>query len=262
MPIAPSNGIELCYETFGDSSAPALLLVMGLGAQMTAWPDDCCRALADAGRFVIRFDNRDAGLSTKLDGVTVDLAAVMAAWAGNGEMPEVPYTLSDMANDAIGLLDYLGIARAHIVGASLGGMIVQTMAIEHGDRVISLTSIMSTTGDPATYQSVPEVRAALLAPRPLDRDGFVAAGVEMSRMMGGRKYFNAERVAQTTGAAYDRSFYALQDGRRYGMQRWVGSNSLMMMTAYPLHSVTLANCGRNCLVRHKSKKQNPAPPKR
>jgi pimeloyl-ACP methyl ester carboxylesterase len=140
MPTAVNGDIEVCYETFGDEQAPALLLVMGLGAQLTAWPDDWCRALADAGRFVIRFDNRDCGLSTKLEGVPVDLPAVLAAWEGQGAMPKVPYLLSDMADDAIAVLDDLDIEKAHIVGASLGGMIVQTMAIEHPERLRTLNA--------------------------------------------------------------------------------------------------------------------------
>src|SRR3954469_2251650 len=126
-----ANGIEIEYETFGDSSNPALLLVMGFTAQLIAWDEAFCKLLADRGRFVIRFDNRYVGRATHLDGQNVDIAALMGAMAGDGEMPEVPYTLSDMADDGFGVLDALGIRQAHIVGASMGGMIVQTMAIEH-----------------------------------------------------------------------------------------------------------------------------------
>ena len=205
--MAANGDIEICYETFGDERDPALLLVMGLGAQMTAWHDDWCRALAAARHFVIRFDNRDCGLSTKFTGVPVDLPAVMAAWSGQGPMPAVPYLLSDMADDAFAVLDALGMERAHIVGASLGGMIVQTMAVEQPERLLTLTSIMSTTGEPEFYLSVPEVRAKLLAPRPTDRDGAITAGVELSRAVSGPRYFDAAEAARAGAAAYDRSFF-------------------------------------------------------
>jgi len=207
MPLARNGDVELHYETAGDPADPPLLFVMGLGAQLIAWPEDWCQAFVDAGRFVVRFDNRDCGLSTKLAGVAVDLPAVMAAWAGDGPMPEVPYLLSDMAADAVAVLDDLGIERADIVGASLGGMIVQTMAIEHPERVRTLTSIMSTTGEPAYYQSVPEVRAMLFQPVPDDRDGIIAASVERSRAMSSPRWFDAEEAARRTAAAYDRMYF-------------------------------------------------------
>ncbi len=207
MPTAANGNIDICYETFGDERAPALLLVMGLGAQMIAWPDDWCAALADAGRFVIRFDNRDSGLSTKLEGVAVDLPAVLAAWEGHGVMPPVPYLLSDMADDAFAVLDDLHIDRAHIAGASLGGMIVQTMAIGRPERLHTLTSIMSTTGERAFYQWDPQVRARLMTPPPNDRDGAVAAAVEVGRLVGSPRYFDPAEAAASSAAAYDRSFF-------------------------------------------------------
>src|SRR4029079_12691980 len=135
MPRATANddpdagSVHVEYDTTGSSDDPPLLLVMGFTAQMTAWDDGFCRALADAGHYVIRFDNRDCGLATHLDGAPVDVGAVMAAALGGQPVPSVPYTLSEMAADAIGLLDHLGIDRAHVLGASMGGMIVQTMAI-------------------------------------------------------------------------------------------------------------------------------------
>ncbi len=223
MTTARNGEIEICYETFGDEQHPPLLLVMGLGAQMIAWADDWCRALAGAGRFVIRLDNRDCGLSTKLEGVRVDLAAVLAAWEGDGEMPRVPYLLSDMAGDAIAVLDDLHIDRAHIVGASLGGMIVQTMAIEHPERLHTLTSIMSTTGERAYYQWVPEVRAQLLTPPPTDREGAIAAGVEVARLIGGPRYFDAAEAAAARAAAYDRSFFPEGIARQTAAIRASGS---------------------------------------
>ncbi len=182
MPRALSNGIELEYDTFGDPADPALLLVMGFTAQMTAWDEELCKLLVDQGLYVIRFDNRDCGLSTKLDGVQVDLGPFLQAMLAHEPLPAdapVPYKLTDMAADAIGLLDHLGIERAHIVGASMGGMIVQTMAIEHPERVATMTSIMSTTGDPSVGQADPEAAAALLDPaahRPRGRHRPLGAG--------------------------------------------------------------------------------------
>jgi len=207
VPTARNGDIDIHYETTGDPAGPPVLLVHGLGAQLIGWPDDWCQRFVDAGRFVVRFDNRDCGLSTKLTGVRVDLARVMAAWSGDGAMPEVPYRLVDMADDAVAVLDDLGIERADVVGASLGGMIVQTMAIEHPDRVRTLTSIMSTTGEPAFYESVPEVRAALLQPIPSDREGAIAASVARARSMSSPRWFDPEESAQRTAAAYDRMFY-------------------------------------------------------
>lgn len=143
--IAKANGIEICYETFGDSSKPPLLLVMGLGAQMTLWDEEFCGLLAKRGFHVIRFDNRDTGLSSKIEsGPPPNVAAAMG-----GDTSSASYTLKDMADDAAGLLEALGRSQAHIVGASMGGMIVQQMAISHPQQVLSLCSIMSTTGDRA-----------------------------------------------------------------------------------------------------------------
>jgi pimeloyl-ACP methyl ester carboxylesterase len=201
-----STGIELTYDTFGSADDPAVLLVMGFTAQMTAWPDEFCHMIADGGHFVIRFDNRDCGLSTKLDGVQVDLGAVMAAALGGGEMPPVPYTLSDFAADAIGLLDHLGIGAAHIVGASMGGMIVQTMAVEHPHRVLTLTSIMSNPGDPDVGQPTPEAAAALMAPPPTDRQAYIDSSVNWMTWHS-KRYRDAERTRADAARSYDRSFY-------------------------------------------------------
>jgi pimeloyl-ACP methyl ester carboxylesterase len=160
---AQANGVELEYETFGKSGDPAILLIMGLGAQLTLWPEALCEKLADKGFFVIRYDNRDVGLSTKFDAAG---APDMAQIFGGTAKPH--YTLDDMAADAAGLLDALGIAKAHIVGASMGGMIAQLVAANHPERTLSLTSIMSTTGNPAVPPATPEAMQALTARLPAD----------------------------------------------------------------------------------------------
>ena len=223
MAIAASNGLELCYDTFGDPEAPPLLLVMGLGAQMGAWEDGFCRALADGGHFVVRFDNRDCGLSTKFDGAPADIMAVLAAEAGAGEMPAAAYDLSDMAADAVGLLDALGIATAHIVGASMGGMIAQTIALEHPARVRTLTSIMSTTGEPEFFQSDPEAIAVLLTPAPEERDAYIENAVRSTRVISGARYFDAERTAALAAGFYDRAFYPIGTVRQLIAIRASGS---------------------------------------
>ena len=165
MPTADVNGIEICYQSLGPDEAPTCLLVMGLGAQMLLWPDGFVTELLDRGFRVVRFDNRDVGLSSVTPGEVPDIMAMMAARAA-GEPVTAPYTFSDMAADAIGLLDHLEIDTAHIVGASLGGMIVQTMAFEHPERVASVTSIMSTTGADDVGQPDPAAMTALLTPPP------------------------------------------------------------------------------------------------
>ena len=170
--LVPANGIKLCYDTFGDRTAPPLLLVMGLAAQMIAWDEAFCEQLAARGYFVIRFDNRDIGLSTRFPEYgTPDLMALLGQ-ALMRKPVTAPYTLRDMAADAAGLLDALGITRAHVVGASMGGAIAQEVAIHFPDRLLTLTSIMSSTGDPSLPQATPEAMAVLLAPPPKDRDSY------------------------------------------------------------------------------------------
>ena len=210
MPRAsiPANigTIELEYETMGSASNPPVLLVMGFGAQMITWTDSFCAGLVDQGLFVIRFDNRDCGLSTKLDGVSAEPDAVMAAALSGQPIPAVPYTLSDMADDAFGLLTHLGIETAHIVGASMGGMIVQTMAIEHPERVRSLTSIMSMTGEFEYGSPTPEAATVLLSPPPTEREAYIDYSVKYS-VWQSKRYFDAERNRREAARSYDRSFY-------------------------------------------------------
>jgi len=210
MPRAsvPANigTVELEYETMGSSSNPPVLLVMGFGAQMITWTDSFCAGLVDQGLFVIRFDNRDCGLSTKLDGVSAEPDAVMAAALSGSPIPAVPYTLSDMADDAFGLLTHLGIESAHIVGASMGGMIVQTMAIEHPERVRSLTSIMSMTGEFEYGSPTPEAATVLLSPPPTEREAYIDYSIKYS-VWQSKRYFDAARNRREAARSYDRSFY-------------------------------------------------------
>lgn len=207
MPTASSNGIDLYYETHGDPANPALLLINGYSSQILQWGDGFRERIAERGRYVISFDNRDVGLSTHLDGVDVDLAAVVAASAGNGSMPEVPYVLSTFADDAVGLLDHLDVAAAHIAGSSMGGMIVQQLAIDHPDRVLSMTSIMSTTSEPGYFESSPEASAALMGELPTERKAYIEASVTRSAVFSSRRYFDPTEAAARAGAAFDRAFY-------------------------------------------------------
>ncbi|MBJ2157257.1 alpha/beta fold hydrolase [Variovorax sp. IB41] len=169
-----ANGIDIAWDSFGAPDAPPLLLIMGLGAQMVAWDDAFCARLAEAGGHrVIRFDNRDIGHSTHLPHLGIpDIQALMLQ-AMAGKPLAVPYTLRDMAADCIGLLDALGIDRAHFVGASMGGAIGQELAIHHPERMRSFTSIMSTTGNPALPPPTPEAMAVLFSPTPLSFDAYL-----------------------------------------------------------------------------------------
>src|ERR1700761_6031589 len=172
--MARSNGIELCYETFGDPAAEPLILIMGLGTQMILWDDEFCQQLAARGFYVIRFDNRDIGQSSKLSGGK-PLSAIELLKLRFLKIPvKAPYLLRDMADDTVGLMDALGIASAHLVGASMGGMIAQEIAISYPERVRSLTSIMSTTGNPRMPPPSRAATAILMAPPPKTREEFLA----------------------------------------------------------------------------------------
>jgi pimeloyl-ACP methyl ester carboxylesterase len=172
--IAKANGIDICYEIFGDPNAEPLVLIMGLAGQMVQWDDGFCEQLAARGFRVIRFDNRDIGQSSKLSGAGRLTRWEMLKMRFLNIPPEAPYTLSDMARDTISLLDVLGIRSAHIVGASMGGMIAQEIAINFPERVRSLISIMSTTGDPDLPQPSDQAVALLTEPQPRSRDKFIA----------------------------------------------------------------------------------------
>jgi pimeloyl-ACP methyl ester carboxylesterase len=202
---AKVNGIELAYDTFGDPLATPMLLVMGLGAQMIAWDEEFCQQLADRGYWVIRFDNRDVGLSTRLDEAGVpDIQALMTVMVG-GAPGEAPYQLLDMAKDAVGLLDALGIDSAHVIGASMGGMIAQEMAIHFPERVRTLTSVMSNTGDPEADPPSPEALQVLLEPAPLEKEAYLESAVAASRALSGPAWpIDEGRVRERATRAFER----------------------------------------------------------
>ena len=202
MPRALVNGLEIEYESFGEPAATPLLLVMGLSYQMIEWDDELCALIADRGFRVTRFDNRDFGLSSKLDQLgSPDLMGLLAHTAAP------PYTLDDMAGDAVGVLDAMGVGAAHIVGASMGGMIAQLIAINHPERVPSLTSIMATVGGPNVVQAEPAVGAILLAPPGATREERVEHSFNTRRIIFGTGMpFDAERARQKAERAVDRSF--------------------------------------------------------
>jgi pimeloyl-ACP methyl ester carboxylesterase len=203
--FARNGDVQIFYETFGTVDDPPLLLVNGLGSQCINYRSEMCERLATAGHFVIRYDNRDVGLSTKMAGASSDVGGVIRALA-DGRPTDAPYRLTEMAGDGMAVLDELTIERAHVMGASMGGMIVQTMAIEHPERLLSMTSIMSTTGDPDVGQSTPEARRLLMAPPPADRDGYVASQLAAARAWGSPECFDAGRLTANAGEAFDRCF--------------------------------------------------------
>ncbi len=205
------GGIEIAYETFGERDDPALLLVMGLGTQMLGWDEEFCGLLAGRGFFVVRFDNRDVGRSSSIDGgPPPNVGAALA-----GDTSSASYLLSDMADDAFGLLDVLKIDKTHLVGASMGGMIAQAMAIAHPERVLSLTSIMSTTGSSDVGQPKPEGVAALLRAPASDREGFAAGAVEAFRAIGSKGFaFDEEGLRARALRSYDRGFNPLGVARQ------------------------------------------------
>ncbi|MFX0048597.1 MAG: alpha/beta fold hydrolase [Candidatus Hermodarchaeota archaeon] len=208
MPKAKANNIEIEYDTFGDPSSKPLLLVMGLGSQMISWDKELCKLFVDKGFYVIRFDNRDIGLSTKFEeaGEPDILKEFMAVQRGKTISP--PYTVEDMADDAVGLLDALNIEKAHICGASMGGMIVQIIAFRHPTRVLSLTSIMSTTGNPNLPQPKPEAMQILLKPAPTEREAYIKESVKGWRILYGSGFpYPEDLYRERAAAAYDRSFY-------------------------------------------------------
>jgi len=203
-----ANGIRIEYDSFGARDGEPILLVMGLGGQMLLWDEEFCQRLADRGHWVVRFDNRDVGLSTHFDAHGLPNLPQIMVDAQAGKTPAVAYTLDDMADDAVGLCDALELERAHVVGASMGGMIAQTIAYRHAPRVASLVSIMSSTGSPSLPPARPELLARLASPPPEGREATIEAGVETWRLISGPGFpFDEPAIRERTAMLYDRAHH-------------------------------------------------------
>jgi pimeloyl-ACP methyl ester carboxylesterase len=238
MPKAQANGIELEYDTFGDPADPALLLIMGLGSQLISWDPRFCGMLAARGFHVIRFDNRDIGLSSQFDDLPQpDFFAILG-----GDRSTAPYVMADMAQDTVGLLDALGIERAHVVGASMGGMIAQELALKYPERVLSLCSFMSNTGDSVNGMPSAEALAAVTSPRGTTREEAIERTVDVLRIIGSATpeyaptdQWRYDRAAQI----YDRSY--TPDG---------GARQVAAIAASPDRTEALGSLRMPVLVMH------------
>ena len=210
MPRLQANGIEIEYETFGDSKSVPLLLIGGLGSQLLSWDEEFCEQLRDRGFYVIRYDNRDAGLSTKME--EAGEPDLMAAFGGDANPA---YHLDDLAADAAGVLSALGIGAAHVVGVSMGGFIAQLVAINHPDRVLSLTSIMSGPGGPDGVPPDPEGADVLTRIPPPTREGRIGHGIWIRKTLkGSGDPFDEPLEMRQVERAYDRSYYPVGTGRQ------------------------------------------------
>ena len=217
MPNIRANNIDIYYEENGPADAPVILLVMGLGAQMIAWPDEFIDGLVAKGHRVIHYDNRDVGLSQRMDGAKTPNLAWTMLKARFGLPVRVPYTLTDMAADGIGLLDALGIDKAHVAGASMGGMIVQLMAANHRERLLSMTSIMSSSGKPGLPGARADIQKSFMVKRPPDasREEAVAFGTELVRSFSYPDPARPENAhAEMTAKAFDRGYYPVGTRRQ------------------------------------------------
>ncbi len=241
MPRASANGVEIEYDEFGSPDAPAILLVMGLGMQLLAWREPFCRMLADAGYRVIRYDNRDTGLSTRFGHLRTPAIPTVVFRGLLGMRQKVPYTLADMAQDAVGLMDALDIERSHVVGVSMGGMIGQILAAKHAERVQSLTSIMSTSGHRSLPRPRREVRQHIFQARPAEasREEVVAHAVRTIQLIGSPRYpVEPDTIRTHAEEAYDRAYYPdgilrhvgaiIADGNRRGRLRAIRRPSLVI----------------------------------
>lgn len=208
MPNVTANSIQIEYDTFGDPSSPPLLLIMGLGEQMTGWDEGLCKQLVSRDLYVIRFDNRDVGFSSKMDEAgTPNVVEVFATLMRGGDA-NIPYTTDDMADDAIGLLDALYIEKAHIFGVSLGGIIAQIMAIRYPSRVWSLTSMASITGNPEIPLGKLELFVELVTPPPTEREAYIENRVNLIRTLAGSRYpIDEQRTREQFERSYDRGYY-------------------------------------------------------
>ena len=230
MATIAANGISIEYDTWGQAGDPALILIRGLGSQMIHWPRELMDRLVADGFHVVTFDNRDAGLSSKFEAAGAMDIPDLTARAAAGESLDVPYCLEDMAGDVIGLMDGLGIATAHVAGISLGGMVAQVLAARHGDRLRSMASIMSHSGNPDVAQGKPEARAALMrtVDDPDDREAAVGAAVDSASMLAGPAYptpdANRREMAER---AYDRCY--CPDGRTRQRAAVVASGNRVAM---------------------------------
>ncbi len=217
MPQITANGITIEYDERGNPNDPALLLIMGYTAQMVAWPATFCDMLAAEGYRVIRFDNRDVGLTQKFEEFGVPNLQEAIAGMAKGNVPDSAYTLEDMADDAAGLLDALGISAAHIMGASMGGMIAQLFALRHPQKTLSLISVMSSTGRPGVGQPTPEAAAALFAaPASTSREDVVEHALKTSKVLGSpANEIDEDKFRELSGMVYDRGYYPQGIPRQY-----------------------------------------------
>jgi pimeloyl-ACP methyl ester carboxylesterase len=207
---ARANGIEIVYETIGAPSNPPLLLVMGLGMQLIHWDTELCEQLAERGFYVIRFDNRDSGRSTKIDAPVPDVRRAMI-----GLSFDAPYLLEDMAEDAFGVLEALGIEAAHVMGASMGGMIAQTMAIERPERVLSLTSIMSTTGERRAGRPKLRVWSVFMRRAPQAKQAYIERFLRVFRMMESKRFpLDDDSIRELAADTYERGHHTAGTGRQ------------------------------------------------
>ena len=217
MPNIRANNIELYYEENGPADGPVILLVMGLGAQMIAWPDEFIHGLVSKGYRVIHYDNRDVGLSQRMEGAKTPHLVWTMFKARIGLPVRVPYTLGDMAADGIGLLDALGIDKAHVVGASMGGMIVQLMAANYPERTLSMTSIMSSSGKAGLPGARPDIQRQFMVKRPPDasREEAVAFGAELVSAFSFPDPARPENAhAEMAAKAFDRGYYPVGTRRQ------------------------------------------------
>jgi pimeloyl-ACP methyl ester carboxylesterase len=241
MPVAPANGLSLEYDVHGPDDGSPIVLIMGLGTQMVAWPQDLVDRLVAHGHRVIRFDNRDIGLSSIIDAPAPTPRQLMRAIASR-RLARSSYLLSDMARDVVGLLDHLGIDRAHLVGASMGGMIAQELAIEHPERVLSLTSIMSNTGDRrrglVAPSLIPRIRRAMLSPAPRTREEYIERGVRTFGLIAGPLWDEADTRTMVAEAA------------RRSVEPYGRARQLMAISASPDRTARLRRVRVPTLVIH------------